>query len=456
MDISVVGLGKLGSPMAACLAAKGHQVVGVDLNEKFVQAINAGKPPVFEPGLQEMLDQTGGRLRATADCEQAISQTELTFLIVPTPSLPNGVFSLKYVLDAAQAIGRALRHKDTYHVVVLTSTVMPGATGAELVPALEKASGKRCPEDFGVCYSPEFISLGSVIRDYLHPDFVLIGESDSHSGQRLADIYQGVCNNHPPVMRMNYVNAELTKLALNSFVTTKISYANMLAEICERLDGGDVDVVTSALGLDSRIGPKYLKGSTGFGGPCFPRDSIALASLARGIELEPLLPEATTRVNALQVPRLVKLVQECLPPGGKVGVLGLAYKPQTDVIERAQGVELVQALAAEGIGVVAYDPAAMDNAAKVVPLNVQFAASAVECARQADVVVVCTPCKEFKAVGPSDLVRMRRQAVVIDCWRLWERQRFQSVCHYIGLGTSDVMDASRRYAAARPNVAAAA
>ena len=175
MDISVVGLGKLGSPMAACLAAKGHQVVGVDLNEKFVQAINAGKPPVFEPGLQEMLDQTGGRLRATADCEQAISQTELTFLIVPTPSLPNGVFSLKYVLDAAQTIGRALRHKDTYHVVVLTSTVMPGATGAELVPALEKASGKRCPEDFGVCYSPEFISLGSVIRDYLHPDFVLIG-----------------------------------------------------------------------------------------------------------------------------------------------------------------------------------------------------------------------------------------------------------------------------------------
>ncbi len=443
MIISVVGLGKLGSPTAACLAAKGHRVIGVDTNERAVQLINEGKAPVGEPGLEELVRQSGGRFTATTDGEVAVGQSEVTFIIVPTPSERSGAFSLEYVLAAAQSIGQALRSKSSFHVVVLTSTVMPGATGGQLLPALEKHSGKRCGEDFGLCYSPEFISLGSVIRDFLNPDFHLIGESDPRSGAILADIYRGVCPKHPPVARMSFANAELTKLAVNTFVTTKISYANLLAQICERLEGGDVDAVTAALGLDTRIGPKYLKGSLGYGGPCFPRDNVALCTLARSLGVPAPLPEATDRINQLQVPRLKKIVEAYLPAGGCVGVLGLAYKPLTNVVERAQGLELAQALAGDDIATVVYDPVAMESARLVLRDKVSYAATTAECAGRADVVVLCTPCQEFQSMNDLDLERSGTPVTVIDCWRLLDRTRLARKYTYVALGTCDVERLSR-------------
>lgn len=439
MDVSVIGLGKLGSPFAACLAAKGNRVIGVDVNERFVQLINEGNPPVFEPGLAEMLAKTEGRLSATTDMETAIAQTDLTFMIVPTPSESNGAFSLKYALAAAKTIGKALKGKDRFHVVVLTSTVMPGDTGGEMLPTLEKYSGKRCGEDFGLCYSPEFIALGSVIRDMLHPDFILIGESDPRSGDMLSQVFRSFCNNTPPIRRMAFVNAELAKLAVNTFVTTKISYANMLAEICENLDGGDVDAVTSAIGMDTRIGSKYLKAAMGYGGPCFPRDNVALASLASRLGVLAALPQATDRINLWQVTRLQKIVKTHLPPGGAVGVLGLAYKPKTNVVERAQGLELAQKLAADQVPVVVYDPSPMDTARDILKDSVTFASSASECAQQVDVLVVTTPCEEFKAIDPACLKRKAGYEVtVIDCWRYLDREQVSSMCQYVALGTSDI------------------
>jgi UDPglucose 6-dehydrogenase len=439
LNLSVIGLGKLGSPMVACFAAKGHRVIGVDVNERFVRLINEAKPPVSEPGLEELLKQSGGRLSATTDTAQAVGQTDITFMIVPTPSEPNGAFSLKYVLAAAKSIGQALKLKDSYHLVVLTSTVMPGATGGQLLPALESASGKRCREHFGLCYSPEFISLGSVIRDFLNPDFLLIGESDARAGELLASVTQGVCENHPPVARMSFVNAELTKLALNTYVTTKISYANMLAQLCERLEGGNVDAVTSALGLDSRIGRKYLKGSLGYGGPCFPRDNLALAALARSLDLPAPLPEATDQINQHQVPRLQRYVMAHLPAGGRVGILGVSYKPQTNVIERAQGLELAQALLAEHVPVLIYDPCAADTARAVLTGPVHFMATLADCVRAADVLVICTPCQEFQAIQKQDLTRTHGLVTVLDCWRLLDRTQVSLLCNYLAIGTSDLL-----------------
>jgi UDPglucose 6-dehydrogenase len=439
LDISVIGLGKLGSPMVACFAAKGHRVIGVDVNERFVRLLNEGKPPVSEPGLEDLLQQSGGRLSATTDTERAVAQTDMTFIIVPTPSESNGAFALKYVLAAAKSIGQSLKHKNTYHLAVLTSTVMPGATQGQLLPALESASGKHCGKDFGLCYSPEFISLGSVIRDFLNPDFLLIGESDARAGEFLASVVQGVCDNHPPVARMSFANAELTKLALNTYVTTKISYANMLAQMCERLEGGDIDAVTSALGLDSRIGPKYLKGSLGYGGPCFPRDNIALSALARELKVSAPLPLATDLINQDQVPRLRRYVLAHLPSNGRVGILGVSYKPQTNVIERAQGLELAQTLLADHIPVLIYDPCAAEAARAVLTGPVQFTASVADCARQANVLVICTPCKEFKAIQNQDLTRSYGHVTVIDCWRLLDRAHVSEVCNYLAIGTSDLL-----------------
>ena len=320
-SISVIGLGKLGVPLAACLAAKGFRVIGADLDIHKVQAVNAGKSPVFEPGLAELIEKGKDRLSATNDITAAVLASEVTFIVVSTPSEAQGGFSLRYVLPACETIGSALRVKKSFHLVVLTSTVMPGCTGNDVKRALEAHSGKRCGYDFGLCYNPEFVALGSVIVDMLSPDFILIGESDRGSGDRLAKIYRQLCGNNPHIARMNFVNAELTKLAVNTFVTTKISYANMLAQVCENLPHADVDVVTSALGFDSRIGRKYLKGAIGYGGPCFPRDNLAFAQLARQIGADGTLAEATDLLNRRQVFRLAETVLSRLPRGDRKSVV---------------------------------------------------------------------------------------------------------------------------------------
>ena len=433
MKISVVGLGKLGSPLAAVLADKGHTVVGVDVNQAFVEALRHGRAPVRETGLDELIEKNRARLRATTDCGEAVLGTDLTFVVVPTPSKADGAFSLEYTLAACGEIGKALRAKDGFHVVVMTSTVMPGSTGGPIQTCLEEASGKRCGSDFGLCYNPEFIALGSVIRDMMHPDFILIGESDPRSGEILASLYRDSWEKAPPVRRMSFINAELTKISVNTFVTTKITYANMLARLCERLPGADCDVVTDALGMDTRIGKKYLKGALGFGGPCFPRDNVAFNILARQNGVPALLAEATDRFNREQVGWLAERMLERLPAGGRIGILGLAYKPNTSVIEESQGIAFARYFAAKGVPVVAYDPEALEAARLVLDGQVTFAASAADCARQADLLLVATPWDEFRNLPPS-VLGGRGRPVVVDCWKILPREPFAQVADLIVLG----------------------
>src|SRR5215468_4430114 len=388
MKACVIGLGKLGSPLAACLAARGLTVLGVDNDPRKVEAINQQKPPVHEPGLGELLGQTAGRLTAVTDVEDAVRRSDITFIVVSTPSDPAGGFSLRYVEPVCQGIGQALAVKSEYHVVCLTSTVMPGTTGGAVRELLEKVSGKRVGADFGLCYSPEFIALGSVIRDFLNPDMLLIGESDKHAGDFLQSLYAQVCENKPSLARMSFVNAEITKLAVNTYVTTKISYANMLARICEQLSGANVDVITAALGLDTRIGPKYLKGAVSYGGPCFPRDNLALAQLAQQLGVPSDLAQTVDRFNRAQISWLADLVQHRTQD--TAGILGLTYKAGTDVVEEAAGFLLAKELACRGVKVMAFDPAYGANSPRVSYENLPFAANATECIDSTDVVVLQT------------------------------------------------------------------
>jgi UDPglucose 6-dehydrogenase len=265
---------------------------------------------------------------------------------------------------------------------------------------------------------------------------VLIGESDAGSGEMLATIHRGICDNSPRIAHMNFINAELTKLSVNTFVTTKISYANMLAEICEVLPGADVEVVTGALGADSRVGRKYLKGALGYGGPCFPRDNIALAALFRREGLESTLGEATDRTNRRQVTRLLHAIMPHLPEGGTVAVLGVSYKPHTEVIENSQGLDLAEQLLAKGIRVVVYDPAAMDNARGVLTGKVAFADNCKACLCIADVVAITTPWPEFQQISPQDLKQSNGRTTIFDCWRILPQDKFTAVADYrtIGLG----------------------
>jgi UDPglucose 6-dehydrogenase len=433
LKVAVIGLGKLGSPMAAAVAARGVAVIGADLDSVKVEKINRGEAPVNETDLAEYIRRGKGRLSATTDLEAATTAAEVVFIIVPTPSEPQGGFSIRHVLSACEAIGCGLKKKKGFTVVVITSTVMPGSTGGPIRESLEKNSGKKAGKDFGLCYSPEFIALGSVIHDFLNPDFILCGESDPHSGKILDAFYQKVCENEPHVAHMNYANAELSKLAVNTFVTTKITYANMLAHICERLPGGDVDTVTAAIGHDTRIGVKYLKGAVGYGGPCFPRDNLAMGALARGLDLKAALAEATDSQNRAEVLRLADLVKKHATSGSKVGILGLSYKPDTEVIEESQGVLLAKQLLEEDLGLMVYDPMAMDAARVVLGDRPQYCGSAEDCVRQADIVVITVPWKEFLRIPGSAFTG--RRIVLIDAWRI-APPAWRSKTRYIPIGVN--------------------
>jgi UDPglucose 6-dehydrogenase len=415
--VSIVGLGKLGASMAAAIASKGHQVVGVDVSHRSVEAVNAGHAPVQETGLEELIAANRDRLRATLSHEDAILSSDLTFVIVPTPSDDRGAFSLQYVAFAFREIGKALAKKSSWHTVVLTSTVLPGATRHGLVPVLEAHSGKKAGVDFGVCYSPEFIALGSVIRDFLNPDFLLIGEFDTASGEHLTCVYRDVMKPDTPVKRMTLENAELAKISVNAFVTTKITFANMLAELCAAIPGGDVDVVSDAIGMDSRIGRKYLTGGLGFGGPCFPRDNVAMRFVAEAVGARPELPIVTDRLNRSLAGRIVEQLRPRVPRDITVGILGLAYKPFSHVIEESQAILLAKAFLEQGARVLAYDPLARDAANVELGGRVLIHDDVMDCLRDADVVVIATPDPAFAKLTARDFQRNERRVLVIDFWR---------------------------------------
>ena len=416
--------------MVAAFASRGYKVIGVDAKPEFVRLINEGKSPVEETDLEDYLKKNKERIRATLDYKTAILNSEITFIIVPTPSDGNGDFSTKYVVEAAREIGKIIGEKPSFHLVVLTSTVTPGSTQKELLPVLEEHSGKKCGVDFGLCYNPEFIALGNVIDDILNPDFVLIGESDKKSGDILEEFYRNASLNNPQIKRMNIINAEITKIALNTYVTTKISYANMLAELCEKIPGGNVDAVTDALGCDTRIGHKYLKGALGFSGPCFPRDNRAFIYTAKKFGASLPIAEATDEINRRQVPRLLERILNFLPQNGKITILGVSYKPNTNVIEESQGLELARVLAEREISVTVYDPKAMEEARKQLN-NVSFADSLEDSVRKADLIFIATPWEEFKSI---DRDWLKPKAVLFDCWRLLDAKKYKKTAKYVGLG----------------------
>jgi UDPglucose 6-dehydrogenase len=433
MRIAVVGIGKLGAPLAAVLASKGHDVLGVDVNSEAVRLMSEGRAPVDEPGLQELTTASRMRLTATTDFG-ATADREVIIFLVPTPSDERGAFTNAYLVDAIDAVGRGLQTRTDYQVAVVASTVMPGSCESELWPALEEAAGRRIGESLGLCYSPEFIALGNVIGDMLAPDMVLIGESDPKAGEVLHRLYSGVCENSPPFRHMNLVNAELTKIAVNTYVTMKISYANALADICERLPGANVDAVTDALGLDTRIGSRYLRGALAYGGPCFPRDNKAFAVLARDLGADPALAEATDAINVAQAERLARIVQSRLGSGNAVGILGLAYKPDTSVIDESPGIALAAVLSREGHDVNVYDPVALDAALRVLPESVCGATSVADLLERSDVVVISTPWPEFSELPLQSLDPARQSLVVIDCWGILAVERHAEAIDIVRLG----------------------
>ena len=420
MKVSVIGLGKLGLPMAAIFASKGHEVTGIDTNPELIAKLIVGECPIQEPGLKELLKITGRSIRFTT----ASISSDIDFIIVPTPSDNTGSFTSRYVLEAI----RSLNLKKG-QIVVITSTVMPGTMEKEIAPLV--------PKGIGLCYSPEFVALGNVIKGMLEPDGILIGQSDPTSGITLEYFMLGICENKPQVSRMSFYNAELAKLALNVFITAKITFANQLAEICENIPGGNVDTIVKFLGSDSRIGLKYLVSGIGFGGPCFPRDNEAFLSAFPSS----LIQKSVIQTND-QIPyRIVTITRKMLVgiSHPTISILGLTYKPDTPVIEESRAIILIKKLCTDYL-VKVYDPQGIPEAKKVLPETVIYSENVLDCLMGSDLCVICTTWNEFKVITPDLLKKHMRRPAVFDCWRMLPRKAFKEqniIYKAIGISPND-------------------
>ncbi|RJP28962.1 MAG: nucleotide sugar dehydrogenase [Candidatus Omnitrophota bacterium] len=426
VSISVIGLGKLGLCTAACFASKGFSVIGVDVDIDKIDSVNKGISPVQETGLAELLMRAKGKIKATADYNYAIANSDVSFIVVATPSLADGSFSNEYLEKALHKIAESLRTKKSYHLVVITSTVMPQTTDKVGKFILEKVSGKKCGKDFGLAYNPEFIALGSVLHDFLNPDLVLIGEANIKDGNILEGIYKNTCENKPYFARMSPVNAEITKISLNCYVTTKITFANSLSAICEKIPEADARVVANALGMDSRIGRKYINPGLGYGGPCFPRDNKAFAACAHLVEVQAKLAEMVDQVNNEQVMQLVgkikSLVSRLKDP--VIAFLGLSYKPNTPIIEDSQALSIAKILVHEGYSLKVYDPQAQDNAKGVLGDFVKYSKNTKDCIKNADLIILAVPWREFNNFNPGDT---KKNSLILDCWGLLDMKKFKNI-----------------------------
>lgn len=385
--------------MAATFAQRGFQVVGIDVDPEKVLKINQGQAPVEEPLLAKTIAAGQSRLRAATQAREAVA-TDVSFFIPPSPSLPDGSFSNEFLLRAMQSAAQAIRQAGKkHHLFVCSSTTTPGAMDSVLIPMLEKEIGGVCGRDFGVCYNPEFIALGNVINGLLEPDMVLIGESDSRSGDALEELYKKYNRNTPRIARMSIISAELTKIAVNSFITMKISFTNQLRLIAESLPQANIHTILDAIGSDSRIGKKYLRAGLSFGGPCFPRDNRLLAYTASRLGLSAPLAEATDKVNEATKQSLLETVNRLTKPGDTVAVLGLAYKPDTWIVEESAGLHLAQHLQRHGRKVLVHDYAAQpSNSPSLYEFQILDDPHSLGARADVKVAVLCCPWPQYSSL----------------------------------------------------------
>lgn len=428
MRLGVIGTGYVGLVAAACFADLGHDVLGADLDAERIRMLDAGRPPIFEPGLDVLLTRgaQAGRLRFTTDTAQAVRESEIIFITVGTPSLESGDADLTAVSAAAEAIAGALSE---YRLIVEKSTV-PVRTGERIRDQILLLTGGAVP--FDVACNPEFTREGSAIDDFMHPDRIVLGVGNERSERLLRALYAPFdC----PILVTDLATAELIKHASNAFLATKISYINAVANVCERV-GADVRLVADGMGHDARIGRAFLDAGVGYGGSCFPKDVAAFIRIAREVGYDFRLLEEVARVNAGQREVLLRHLKDALwvLANRTVAVLGLAFKPNTDDIREAPATAIVERLLQEGASVRAYDPVAEENARRLLP-TVSYCPDPYEAARDSDALVVLTEWEEFRTMDLARIRSLMRRPVILDGRNVIDPQRARALgFRYVGVG----------------------
>ena len=430
----------VGLSTAVCFASRGYRVIASTHDKEKAETINSKRAPFYEPRLDEMLRESveSKMLRAIDTRDEAVLQTDVTFLTVGTPETADGRIDLRHVVRACEEIGRALKKKKAYHLIIIKSTVVPGTTRDVVKPILERTAELSAGPDFGLCVNPEFLRQGSAIADTLHPDRVVIGEYDERSGKMLEGLFGSFYEHNVRTLRMNLESAEMVKYASNAFLATKISYANEIANICEKVSGVDVSHVMAGVGLDVRINPEFLNAGAGFGGSCLPKDAKALCNFAKERGYQAPLLRAVLTVNEEQARHTAQLVLSALsvPQGKKVALLGLAFKPNTDDLRQAPSLKIAKQLLAAGACVSAYDPVVKRIALPGFEA-IECADSVTACLAGAHCCVVVTGWEQFKALTADDFIKHMAQPVVVDARRIFDPQQFRDRLRYIAVGLSD-------------------
>ena len=432
MRIAMIGTGYVGLVSGACFADFGHDVCCIDKDESKIEALHAGRMPIWEPGLESLVraNVERGRLAFTTDLAKGVQNAEAVFIAVGTPARRgDGHADLTFVFAAVRELARAL----TRPAVVVTKSTVPVGTGDKIAEIL---AGEGAPQGTSVASNPEFLREGAAIADFKHPDRIVVGADDEHAREVLREIYRPLFLNKAPILFTGRRTAELTKYAANAFLAVKISFINEIADLCEAV-GADVQEVARGIGLDNRIGPKFLHPGPGYGGSCFPKDTLALLQTAKEAGIEQRIVSTVVDVNDQRKASMAGRVAKALGgsvDGKRIGVLGLAFKPNTDDMRDAPSIPLVNSLIEEGATVTAFDPAAMDHAKPLFP-GMQPAGDAMAVADGADALVIVTEWDEFRAIDLGKLAERMNGKVLVDLRNVYERDEAERAgLTYYGIG----------------------
>ena len=442
----MIGLGYVGLSLAVCLANKGFRVTGYDIDANKVERINSGEPPFYEPGLEGLLRRS---LKKGFRAFTEMTPSHINFITVGTPQDNNGV-DLNQVESASGELGASLAGMDGYSLVVVKSTVPPGTTEGPVKEAIELASGKKCGREIGLVMNPEFLREGSAVEDTLRPDRIIIGEYDKKSGDALLSLYRRLYGKKiPGLLRTSIVNAELIKYANNAFLATKVSFINMIADLCQKIPGANVDVIAEGIGMDRRIGKDFLRAGPGWSGSCLPKDTKALRSifLKEGVE-SPVL-DGVMQMNEIQPRKVLDAVEDLLGDlkGKRVAVLGLSFKPNTDDVRDSISIRIIKDLLERGAVVSAYDPVAVENARRSLGMrdgassNVLFATSLNDALDEADCCVILTEWDEFRKLRQEDFSGMKNK-LIVDTRRILRQSAFRQI-KLVSIGIGQASEAAR-------------
>ncbi|MDD5074746.1 MAG: UDP-glucose/GDP-mannose dehydrogenase family protein [Candidatus Peribacteraceae bacterium] len=413
MKIAIIGTGYVGLVSAACFAELGHEVIGVDIDEAKVKKLKAGQSPIYEPGLEELLIRNlqSGRLSFTTELNEALPTVSVLFCAVATPPNKDYTADLRAVFAVCDSVAENIDHD----LLFLNKSTVPVGTGKECEKRIHAILGKRNIRiQIPVISNPEFLREGTAVQDTLHPDRIVVGANgDEYAKKAMEELYAPLVRTEKPLVFMTRESAEIVKYASNSFLATKISFINMLTELCE-VTGGSIRDVAKGMGLDERIGPRFLHAGIGYGGSCFPKDVKALMAVGKKHNVPMPIVKATHDVNDRQRERFFQMLVNTLPEKATIGVWGLAFKPNTDDMREAPSLDLLPMLVETGHTVRVFDPVAMENSKKIFPKEVEYMNTPMEAAKEADAVILLTEWDVFRGIDLKELKAQMRGRALFD------------------------------------------